>query len=104
MSLKKDITGHGVKAALMVAMTKFNGQALTVNGSDELKAKCFEVAAREGLKLAFSDPDMERERKKREQAASQASAVKEQNTQEDATQKNGAGEKKHKRLRGSMER
>ncbi len=65
LSLKKDITEQGVKAALMIAMTKFNGQPLAVNGSDELKAHCINVAAKAGLDLSFADPDMERERQKR---------------------------------------
>ncbi len=60
LSLKKDISDEGVKAALMIAMAKFNGQAIVVNG--ELKARCVDVAAKEGLRLSFADPDMERAR------------------------------------------
>ena len=47
MSLKKEISDEGVKAALMIAMAKFQRQPLTINGSAELKAKCIEVAAKE---------------------------------------------------------
>jgi hypothetical protein len=65
LSLKKEIGDQGVKAALLIAMAKFNGQSLAVNGSDVLKAKCVEVAVREGLRLIFADPDMERERQRR---------------------------------------
>ncbi len=49
----------------MIAMTKFSGQPLMFNGSDDFRAKCVEVAAKEGLSLTFADPGMERERQKR---------------------------------------
>jgi hypothetical protein len=66
LSMKKDVSDQGVKAALMIAMSKFHGQPLMFNGSDELREKCVEVAAaREGLRLTFADPDMERERQKK---------------------------------------
>jgi hypothetical protein len=65
LSIKKEVSDQGVKAALMIAMTKFNGQPLVFNGSDELRAKCVEVAVREGLRLTFADPGMERERQGR---------------------------------------
>lgn len=68
LSLKKEITDHGVKAALMIAMAKFSGQNLVVNGPAELKIKCVEVAVQKGLCLAFADPEMERERQKYAQA------------------------------------
>jgi hypothetical protein len=60
--LQKDISDQGVKAALMIAMTKFDGHSLVVNGSAELKAKCIEIAVREGLAITFSDTEMEQRR------------------------------------------
>jgi hypothetical protein len=65
VSLRRDVSDDGMASALRIAMAKFNGKALTVNGSDALKAKCVEAAVREGLRLIFSDPDMERERRQR---------------------------------------
>lgn len=65
LSLKKEVSDEGVKAALMIAMAKFGGQPLAVNGSDKLKAKCIEVSAREGMRLAFADPVMEQARRER---------------------------------------
>jgi hypothetical protein len=64
LSMKKDVSDQGVKAALKIAMAKFNGQPLVFNGSDELRTKCIEVAAKERLSLIFADIDMERERQK----------------------------------------
>jgi len=65
ISLKRDVGDAGIQSALRIAMAKFNGQPLTVNGSDEFKERCVEVAAKERLSITFSDSHMEQERKQR---------------------------------------
>jgi hypothetical protein len=65
VSVKRDVSDAGIHSALLIAMAKFNGQPLAVNGTDEFKERCVMVAAREGLVLAFSDPALERERQNR---------------------------------------
>ncbi len=63
ISLKRDVSDVGIQAALHIAMAKFNGQPLTVNGTEEFKGRCLRVVVKENLNLAFSDPDMEQKRK-----------------------------------------
>lgn len=65
VSLKHGVSDAGIQSALRIAMAKFNGQSLTVNGSDEFKKRCIEVAARERLPLTFSNPSMEQQRTQR---------------------------------------
>ncbi len=64
VSVKRDVSDAGMQAALRIAMAKFNGQPLTVNGTDEFKKRCVAVAAREKLPLIFSDIVLEQKRQK----------------------------------------
>ena len=65
VSVKRDASDDGMVAALRIAMAKFNGQPLTVNGTDEFKNRCVEAAARVNLPLTFSDVRLERERQQK---------------------------------------
>ena len=65
ISLKLEVSDAGIQTALRIAMAKFNGQPLTVNGTEEFKKRCVAVAAKENLRLTFTDPDMERNRNAR---------------------------------------
>ncbi len=65
ISVKCDVSDAGIQAALRIAMAKFNGQPLTVNGTQEFRERCMAVAAKANLRLTFADPDMEQKRQAR---------------------------------------
>jgi hypothetical protein len=62
VSVKHDVSDAEIQAVLCIAMAKFNGQPLIVNGTDEFKERCITVAATAGLSLTFSDAQMEKAR------------------------------------------
>jgi hypothetical protein len=62
VSVKRDVSDAGIQAALRIAMAKFSGQPLTVNGTEEFKERCIMVAEAAGLSLTFSDVQMEKVR------------------------------------------
>lgn len=70
VSLKREVTDAGVEAALRIAMAKFKGQPLTVNGSDAFKKRCIEAAVTANLSIIFSDAWMEKVRCERVQSIS----------------------------------
>jgi hypothetical protein len=68
VSLKREVGDAGIESALRIAMAKFKGQSLTVNGTREFKERCIEVAAIANLPITFSDAHMEKIRLKRVQS------------------------------------
>lgn len=62
ISLKKNVSDAGIHAALRIAMAKFGGQPLAVNGTDEFRQRCISVAIEKRMSLTFSDRGMEKER------------------------------------------
>ncbi len=62
ISLKQGVSDAGIQAALRIAIAKFGGQPLTVNGTDEFRQRCITVAVEKGMRLTFSDSGMEKER------------------------------------------
>ena len=56
---KRDMSDDGMVSALRIAMAKFNGQPLTVNGTDKFKRRCVEAAIEARLPITFSDSRME---------------------------------------------
>lgn len=65
MSLKREVSDAGIQVALRIAMAKFNGQPLTVNGTNEFKERCIEAAVRADLPVVFADVKMEKARLER---------------------------------------
>ena len=64
VSLKREVSDAGIVSALRIAMVKFNGQPLSINGSNEFKERCVEMTARERLAITFSEPALEEKRKR----------------------------------------
>lgn len=62
LSLKTGVTDEGIKNALLLAASKF-AAPLTLNGADDFKARCVEVAVRERLPVTFDDKALEAKRK-----------------------------------------
>lgn len=45
--------------ALRIAIVNFNGQPLTINGSDQFTKRCLEVAIGSNFPVTFTDKEME---------------------------------------------